>query len=60
MLGRVMERVCIGGCGITGAVTASLLRYEGLPTSHSHITVWDKARGAGMIGVQPIIIDLLN
>lgn len=40
-----MEDVLIVGAGITGAVTASMLRGQ-LPSS-TRITLWDKAHGAG-------------
>jgi len=46
MLARAaMEKVLVVGTGLTGAVTASLLR-EKLPNS-TQIHVWDKSRGAG-------------
>lgn len=40
-----VSRVLIVGAGISGALTAALLRKE---LSHVHISVWEKARGAGM------------
>ncbi|GAB1610008.1 renalase-like isoform X1 [Argonauta hians] len=39
-----VSRVLIVGAGISGALTAALLRRE---LSHVHISVWEKARGAG-------------
>ena len=40
-----MTRVLIVGAGITGAVTASLLKCR-LP-QNSHIAVWEMCSGAG-------------
>ena len=40
-----MGKVLVVGTGLTGAVTASLLR-ENLPIS-TQIHIWDKSRGAG-------------
>ncbi|XP_053197623.1 renalase [Scomber japonicus] len=40
-----MSRVLIVGAGLTGSLCACLLRRE--LQSRVHITVWDKARGAG-------------
>ena len=42
-----MTRVLIVGAGITGAVTASLLKYC-LP-QNSHIAVWELCRRAGFL-----------
>ncbi|CAI9743371.1 renalase-like isoform X1 [Octopus vulgaris] len=39
-----VSRVLIVGAGLSGALTAALLRKE---LSHVHISVWEKARGAG-------------
>jgi len=41
----IMTRVLIVGAGITGAVTASLLKCR-LP-QNSHIAVWEMCSGAG-------------
>ena len=42
---RNMSRILIVGSGITGAVTASLLKTS----KHDYaVTVWDKARGSGI------------
>ena len=50
MLSRsIMENVLIIGSGLTGAVTAALLRSE-LPDKTA-VSVWDKARGAGRVPV---------
>jgi len=40
-----MTRVLIVGAGITGAVTASLLKFR-LP-QNSHIVVWEMCKQAG-------------
>lgn len=45
MLARAMDKVLVAGAGITGAVTASLLRKR-LPEATT-ITIWDKSRGTG-------------
>ena len=45
MVSRAMDSVLLVGSGITGAITASLLRNK-LPDTVK-ISIWDKGNGAG-------------
>ena len=46
MLSTTMERIVIAGAGMTGAMTAALLRSE---ISNAEIVILDKARGTGTL-----------
>lgn len=46
-----MEKVLIGGCGITGSATAAFLGKH-LP-ERCKLAVWEKARGKGQYDHRP-------